>query len=449
MSMSYKPKADFEPYHVWVDKGYVPDFKKDVIVTFRVTPAEGFSIEEVAGGVAAESSTGTWTTLYVWYDQNRLEKLKGRAYHFMDLGDGSWLVRIAYPAELFEEGNMPGFLASVAGNIFGMRRAKWLRVEDIYMPLDFVKFFKGPVKGIQGVRDIFKVYDRPIVGTVPKPKVGYTAEEVEKLAYEILSGGMDYIKDDENLTGPNYCRFEARAKAVMKVIDKVEKETGERKVWFANITADIREMEKRLKLVADYGNPYIMVDVVVTGWSALTYVRDLAEEYGLAIHAHRAMHAAITRNAYHGISMFTLAKLFRIIGVDQLHIGTPEVGKLEAKTIDVIRNAKILRENPFKPDANDTFHLEQEFGSIKPVVPVSSGGLHPGTLPEVVKVLGRDLVMQIGGGTIGHPDGPRAGAAAVRQALDAISKGIPLEDYAKDHKELRRALEKWGTARPI
>ncbi|MEM0236358.1 MAG: RuBisCO large subunit C-terminal-like domain-containing protein [Thermofilum sp.] len=85
----------------------------------------------------------------------------------------------------------------------------------------------------------------------------------------------------------------------MKIIDNVEKETGERKVWFANITADIREMEKRLKLVADYGNPYIMVDVVITGWSALNYIRDLAEEYGLAIHAHRAMHAAITRNKYH------------------------------------------------------------------------------------------------------------------------------------------------------
>lgn len=447
--MAYKPKVDFEPYHVWVDKGYVPDLKKDVIVTFRLTPAEGFSIDEVAGGVAAESSTGTWTTLYLWYDQNRLERLKGRAYSFMDLGDGSWLVRVAYPVELFEENNIPGFLASVAGNIFGMRRAKWLRVEDMYLPYDFVKYFRGPVKGVKGVRDIFKVYDRPIVGTVPKPKVGYTADEVEKLAYEILSGGMDYIKDDENLASPSYCRFEARAKAIMKIIDKVEKETGERKVWFANITADVRDMEKRLKLIVDYGNPHIMVDVVITGWSALTYIRDLAEEYGLAIHAHRAMHAAMTRNPYHGISMFTLAKLFRIIGVDQLHIGTPEVGKLEAKTIDVIRNAKVLREDPFTPDKDDNVHLEQYFYHIKSALPTSSGGLQPANLPAVVKVLGIDCVMQIGGGVIGHPDGPKAGAMAVRQTLEAIAKGIPLEDYAKDHKELRRALEKWGRAIPI
>ncbi len=442
-------KVEFEPYPLFVKKDYLPDPELDVILVFRVTPAEGFTIEDTAGGVAAESSVGTWTTLYIWYDQNRLNRLMGKAYQFIDLGDGSYLVKIGYPVELFEENNIPGFLASVAGNIFGMRRAKWLRVEDIYLPYSFIKYFKGPYRGLQGVKDIFKVYDRPIVGTVPKPKVGYSPDEVEKLAYDILSGGLDYIKDDENLASPSYCRFEARAKAIMRVIDRVEKETGERKVWFANITADVREMEKRLKLVADYGNPYIMVDVVICGWSALTYIRDLAEEYKLAIHAHRAMHAAITRNPYHGISMFTLAKLFRIIGVDQLHVGTPEVGKLEAKTIDVIRHCKVLREEKFKPDENDIFHIEQPFYHIKPAVPVSSGGLHPGTLPEVVRVMGKDIVIQVGGGVVGHPDGPRAGAAAVRQALEAIAKNIPLDEYAERHIELRKALEKWGYVKPI
>ncbi|MEM2235076.1 MAG: RuBisCO large subunit C-terminal-like domain-containing protein, partial [Desulfurococcaceae archaeon] len=280
-------------------------------------------------------------------------------------------------------------------------------------------------------------------------KVGYTPDEVEKLAYEILIGGLDYIKDDENLVSPSYCKFEARAEKIMKVIDKVEKETGERKAWFANITADVREMERRLKLVADYGNPYIMVDVVIAGWSSLTYIRDLAEEYGLAIHAHRAMHAALTRNPYHGVSMFVLAKLYRIIGVDQLHVGTPEVGKLEAKTIDVIRNCNVLREKIFKPDQGDDFHFEQDFHHIKPAVPVSSGGLHPGTLPEVVKTMSKDIVIQVGGGVVGHPDGPRAGATAVRQALEAIAKGIPLDQYAEYHKELKRALEKWGFVKPI
>lgn len=439
----------FEIYYRFVDKNYQPNPDNDIIAVFRITPAEGFSIEDAAGAVAAESSVGTWTSLHQWYDQSRIDRLMGKAYHFHDMGDGSYIVRIAYPAELFEPGSMPGLLASIAGNIFGMRRVKGLRLEDIYFPESFLKDFKGPSKGMKGVRDIFKIYDRPIVGTVPKPKVGYTPEEVEKLAYEILIGGMDYIKDDENLTDPSYCKFEKRAKSIMKIIDKVEKETGERKVWFANITSDVKEMEKRIKIVADYGNPYIMVDVVVSGWAVLKHIREVADEYGLAIHAHRAMHAAFTRNPYHGISMFVLAKLYRIIGVDQLHVGTAGAGKLEGGKIDVIRYARILRETHFKPDPDDVYHLEQEFHHIKPAFPVSSGGLHPGNLPPVIEALGSEIILQVGGGVIGHPDGPRAGAAAVRQALEAIMKGIPLDEYAETHKELKRALEKWGHVKPV
>ncbi|MCS7104324.1 MAG: type III ribulose-bisphosphate carboxylase [Thermofilaceae archaeon] len=441
--------AEFEPYPEFVKLGYVPNPDSDVILSFRITPSEGFTIEDAAGGVAAESSTGTWTTLYTWYDKARLNRLMGKAYEIKDLKDGSFLVKIAYPVELFEEGNMPAFLASVAGNIFGMRRVKGLRLEDLYLPKAFLAHFKGPVKGIEDLRRKLKVEGRPIVGTVPKPKVGYSPEEVEKLSYDILTGGLDFVKDDENLAGPSYCRFDERAKSIMRAIDRAENETGDRKVWLANITADVREMERRLKLIADYGNPYVMVDVVITGWSSLTYVRDLAEEYGLAIHAHRAMHASFTRNPYHGISMFALAKLYRVIGVDQLHVGTPEVGKLEAKTIDVIRCSKVLRDRVYKPDPDDIFHFEQDFYGLKPAFPVSSGGLHPGTLPEVIKVMGVDLVLQVGGGVVGHPDGPKAGAAAVRQAIDAALQNIPLDEYAKNYKELARALEKWGFVKPI
>jgi len=441
--------VDFEPYPEFVRLGYTPDPESEVIATFRVTPAEGFTAEDAAGGVAAESSTGTWTTLYTWYDKSRVDRLMGKAYEIRDLGDGSYLLRVAYPLELFEEGNMPGFLASVAGNIFGMRRVKGLRLEDLYLPRGFLEHFKGPVRGIRGIREVLKIEGRPIVGTVPKPKVGYSPEEVGRLAYDILSGGLDYVKDDENLVSPRFCRFEERARAIMKAIDRAEKETGERKFWLANITADVREMERRLKLVADYGNPYVMVDVVIAGWAALTYVRDLAEEYGLAIHAHRAMHAAFTRNPYHGISMFVLAKLYRIIGVDQLHVGTPEVGKLEARTVDVVRCARALREEVYRPDPGDPFRLEQRFYHVKPAFPVSSGGLHPGTLPEVIRVMGSDLVIQVGGGVVGHPDGPRAGAAAVRQSIEAAMKGIPLPEYAREHRELARALEKWGFVKPI
>lgn len=436
----------FEWYNVFVKKDYKPDLDNDIIVVFRITPAEGFTIEEAAGRVASESSVGTWTTLSVLPD--RIWKFMGKAYEIKHLQNNTYLVKVAYPVDLFEEGNMPAFLASIAGNVYGMKAVKGLRVEDIYMPESFMKYFKGPVKGVKGVREIYGVYDRPIVGTVPKPKVGFIPDELKEVVYEYLVGGMDYAKDDENLASQPFCRFEKRAEAVMKAIDKAENETGERKVWLANITADVREMEKRLKLVHDYGNPFIMVDVVITGWSALTYIRDLAEEYGLGIHAHRAFHAAFTRNPLHGMSMYTLAKLYRLVGVDQLHVGTPGVGKLEAKTVDVINHARILREQHFVPDKDDIFHLEQKWYHIKPAFPTSSGGLHPGTIPDLIKAMGVDTVIQIGGGVLGHPDGPRAGAAAVRQAIEAYLKGIPLPEYAESHRELKRALEKWGFVKP-
>lgn len=438
-----------EIYDYYVDRSYQPNFKRDIVAVFRITPAEGYTIEECAGAVAAESSTGTWTTLYPWYERERWEDLSAKAYELSRSDDGSWIVKIAYPLHAFEEANLPALLASIAGNVFGMRRVAGLRLEDLYFPEKLVREFEGPSKGIEGVRKMLEIKDRPIYGVVPKPKVGYSAEEFEKLAYDLLSSGADFVKDDENLASPWYNRFEERAETVSRIIERVESETGEKKTWFANITADVREMERRLEILAELGLKHAMVDVVITGWGALEYIRDLAEDYGLAIHGHRAMHAAFTRDRRHGISMFVLAKLYRLIGIDQLHVGTAGAGKLEGGKWEVVQNARILREKEYVPEEGDGIHLPQKFYGIKPAFPTSSGGLHPGNLPLVFEALGTDIVVQLGGGTVGHPDGPAAGAKAVRQAIDAIMSGVPLEEYAKSHRELARALEKWGTVTPI
>lgn len=433
-------------YHEFVDENYEPQ-GTDLIAVFRVTPRKGISIYDAAGRVAAESSVGTWTTLSV--KPSLFEKLKAKAYRVHDLGDGSWLVWVAYPLGLFEEGSIPNLASSVLGNIFGMKALDGLRVEDIVFPREYIRGFPGPQHGIDGVRRILGVDKRPILATVPKPKLGYTPEEYGRVAYEILVGGIDLVKDDENFAGQSFCRFEARLREVMKAIDRAEKETGERKGYLANVTATIKEMEKRIKLVADYGNKFIMVDFLTAGWAALQHARELAEEYGLAIHGHRAFHAAFTRNPRHGVSMFVVAKLGRLAGLDHLHIGTPGVGKMDAKTTEVLDNARVLREPVFRPREGDLFHMEQDWAGLKPVLPVASGGLHPGNLQPVIEKLGTDVLLQVGGGVLGHPDGPRAGAAAVRQAIDAILEGVPLEEYAKEHRELARALEKWGRVRPV
>ena len=399
----------------FIDLNYKP--KNEIICTFKIEPSEELKIEQAAARVASESSVGTWTTLTKIPD--RINKIKARVFQI----DGN-IVKISYPLELFEEGNIPQLLSSVAGNIFGMRAVKNLRLEDIEFPLDYLKAFKGAKFGIHGIRERLKIKDRPLIATVPKPKVGFDVDEYAEVAYNSLLGGVDLIKDDENLTNQKFIRFEERLEKVMKVIEKVENETGEKKSYLVNITSETKEMLKRAKMVADYGNEYVMIDFLTAGFSALQTLREECEDLNLAIHAHRAMHAAFTRNPNHGISLKVLTKIVRIIGVDNIHIGTG-VGKMVGEVEEVKELADICR--------RDWYHL-------KPIFPVSSGGLHPGLIPDIIRIFGRDVIIQAGGGIHGHPDGSYAGAKALREAIELTLKGESLENGGY---ELKRALEKW------
>ncbi|MCD6402829.1 MAG: type III ribulose-bisphosphate carboxylase [Candidatus Aenigmarchaeota archaeon] len=414
----------FEWYTEFVDLDYKPS-KRDLICLFRVEPAKGISMKEAAGRVASESSVGTWTTLSKL--PRRIQKIKARVFEIK----GNY-VRIAYPPDLFEPYNMPQILSSIAGNIFGMKAVKNLRLEDVWFPRKLAKSFKGPQFGIKGIRKVLRVKKRPILASVPKPKVGFSAKEHAEVAYKVWKGGIDLVKDDENLASLSFNKFEKRVELLMKMREKVEKETGEKKFALINITAGYREMEKRAKLVAEYGNEYVMVDIVTTGFAALQSIREVCEDFKLAIHAHRAMHASFTRNKKHGISMLVLAKFSRIVGVDQIHTGTAGIGKLESGKETILINE----------------FLRSEFYGIKRVFPVCSGGLHPGVLPQVMKTLGTDLVIQVGGGVFGHPKGAEKGARAVRQAVEAYVAGVSLKKFAEDHEELKEALEKWGFVRP-
>jgi ribulose-bisphosphate carboxylase large chain len=140
------------------------------------------------------------------------------------------------------------------------------------------------------------------------------------------------------------------------------------------------------------------------------------------------MHGALTRNKEHGIAMPVIADAARLIGVDQIHIGTA-VGKMDEKPEEVIALKN---------------RVEGKLGKAKPVFAVCSGGLHPGHVPKLVKMLGNDIIIQCGGGIHGHPRGTKAGATALRQSIDATMKHIDIKDYANSHLELKLALNKWG-----
>ena len=433
----------FEWYTDFVNENYKAK-KTDVVCLFYFEP-DHVSVKEAAGRIAAESSAGTWTTL------NRIPKLlkKVMATSFDIRGK---YVKIAYPIELWDEGNMPQLLSGIAGNIFGMKALKNLRLVDVSLPPVYLKHYKGPRHGIQGLRKILKVKKRPITGAVPKPKIGFTAKEHAEIALETWMGGFDLTKDDENLTTTPFNKFEERVKLMTRMRQKAEKETGDVKSALLNITGPTHIMIKRAKMLHDLGWEYAMIDVVTAGTAAVQTMREVCGDYGMAIHAHRAMHATFDRNPKHGLSMLFLGKIMRAIGVDQIHVGTV-VGKLvggkgEVTEIEREITSKVLRGEKAKKSGYPFDLLPQNWGKIKPVLPVSSGGVHPGIIPDILDILGNDIGLLVSGGIHGHPKGTRAGAVAALQAIDAHMHGIKLEDYAKKHKELAQALEKWGRARP-
>jgi len=421
----------------YVDLDHVPD-ENELIAMYYVEKAPSCkSLEHASMEIAKESSIGTWTDI-VTLSPEIAKRLKPSVFY---IDKENQVIKIAYTKELFEMDNMPQILSAVAGNIFGMKALQNLRLLDISFPRDIVNSYKGPKFGIEGIRNTLKVHGRPLLGTIVKPKVGLNETEHARVCGEAWEGGLDIVKDDENLTNMTFNRFEKRIEETLKIRDKIENETGDKKIYMPNITAKMSIMKKRADFVADNGGEYVMVDILTVGFSALQELRDYLEDKNLVIHAHRALHAALTRNKKHGLTMLVLAKIMRLIGMDQLHTGTI-IGKMEGGKKEVLEINETITQQIII--GNDLTRLDQDWGVIKPVLPVASGGLSPLHVPALIDILGIDMVYQFGGGCHGHPDGTKAGAKAIVQALEATLKGTSLEDHAKTHDELAKALSKWS-----
>lgn len=432
-------KEKIEWYHDFIDRDYQPK-DDDLVALYYFEKSDEVSVDDTIGRLASESSIGTWTTLETLDD--RIYDMRGRAFW-----NEEHLVKIAYPLILWELDNVPQLMSGIAGNIFGMKAVQNLRLIDATLPLEYIKGYKGPHMGVEAIQTIFKRKEGPLLACVPKPKIGLTVEQHCEIAWDFWSAGGDLVKDDENLTSQSFNIFEKRVEQMAKVRDKAENQTGEIKDALINVTAETHEMENRVKVIHDHGFRYFMVDVVTAGFASVQTLRNLVDDLDMAIHAHRAMHATFTKHYTHGISMYFLAKLMRLIGVDNIHIGTV-VGKLDSPKEDVLDMKELLLKQEISEDR--TRKLAQSWGNIKPTLPVASGGLHPGVLPEVLSIYGTtDMVLQVGGGIHGHPQGTHAGTKATVQAIEAWREEISLEEKAKQHSELQKALEKWGYLKPV
>jgi len=403
------------------------DPENNIIATYYVESE--YPTIKAGEQIAIEESIGTWTEVTTETEWIR-KKLAAKVFQYENKNEG--IVKIAFPLELFdpEIGGIPNLLSTVAGNLFGLSPLKNCKLLDLEMPKEYVKVYPGPKIGLEGVRKIVGTLKdrRPHLGTIIKPKVGLNPDQTAKVAYEAAMGGVDFIKDDETLTSQKFCPLEDRLTKVLEKIDQVKEETGRTVLYAVNITATYNKLLELADLAIDNGANCLMIDVLTTGFSA---VQVLAEDPSIKVplHIHRAMHAALTRNPKHGISMMVIAKLVRLAGGDQLHTGTA-AGKMGVKG-----EAKNIRK------IND--FLRSDWYGLKTMFPVASGGIHPGIVPINVELLGKDIVVNAGGGIHGHPWGTRAGAKAMRQAIEAVTKGISLDVYAKDHPELDAALKKW------
>jgi ribulose-bisphosphate carboxylase large chain len=410
---------------------------------------------EAAAAVAGESSTATWTV--VWTDRlTACDKYRAKCYRVDPVPNapGSYFAFIAYDLDLFEPGSIANLSASIIGNVFGFKPLKALRLEDMRLPIGYVKTFQGPPTGIVAERERLDKFGRPLLGATVKPKLGLSGRNYGRVVYEALKGGLDFTKDDENINSQPFMHWRDRYLYCMEAVAKAAAATGEIKGTYLNVTAaTMEDMYERAEFAKELGSVIVMIDLVI-GYTAIQSMAKWARKNDMILHLHRAGHSTYTRQKNHGVSFRVIVKWMRLAGVDHIHAGTV-VGKLEGDPNMTRGYYDICREDFNPMQLEHGLFFDQHWASLNKVMPVASGGIHAGQMHKLVDMLGEDAVLQFGGGTIGHPAGIAAGATANRVALEAmifarnagrdiLREGDDiLETAAKKCLALKQALETW------
>ena len=420
----------------------------DVLTLFRITPQPGVDPIEAAAAVAGESSTATWTV--VWTDLlTACDIYRAKAYFVEEVPNttNEFFAFIAYECDLFEEGSIANLTASIIGNVFGFKAVKALRLEDMRIPFGYLKTFMGPASGVIVERERLDVFGRPLLGATVKPKLGLSGKNYGRVVYEGLRGGLDFLKDDENINSQPFMRWRERYLYVMEGINKAASQTGAVKGSYLNVTAATsEEMYERAEFAREVGSVIIMIDLII-GYTAIQSIAYWARKNDMILHLHRAGHSTYTRQKNHGINFRVICKWMRMSGVDHIHAGTV-VGKLEGDPSTVKGFYDTLLLPTLKENRSIGLFFDMDWASLRKCMPVASGGIHCGQMHQLVQLLGEDVVLQFGGGTIGHPDGIQAGATANRVALESmiIAKNEG-RNYVEEGPEILKTAAK--TCRPL
>ncbi len=421
-----------------------------VLCAYIMKPKEGHEPVATAAHFAAESSTGTNVEVSTTDDFTR--GVDALVYEVNDIGGGDYEMKIAYPVELFDRNitdgraMMASFLTLCIGNNQGMADVEYSKMHDFYVPPKYLRLFDGPAMNIQ---DMWRVLERDmdnggmIVGTIIKPKLGLRPQPFADACYDFWLGG-DFIKNDEPQGNQVFAPLRETIPRVADAMRRAQDQTGEPKLFSANITADDPgELIARGELILEaFGeladHVAFLVDGYVAGPAAVTAARRRFPHQFL--HYHRAGHGAVTSpQSKRGYTAFVHCKMARLQGASGIHTGTMGFGKMEGDPNDK-RIAYMLER-----DVADGPYYTQSWLRMRATTPIISGGMNALRLPGFFDNLGHSNVIQTsGGGAFGHKDGPTAGARSLHQAHNAWMAGVSLVEAAKEHPELKGAFESFS-----
>ncbi len=413
------------------------DLEKYIIASYIIKRPKGQNVNYLARFAAIEQSTGTWVRVPAETAEVRkhhVARVLGvyeiPYYEYVipkDIKERTYFVQIGFPIINFRP-QIPQLFTSVIGNI---SITHGLKLVDLAFPKEWLKGFKGPKFGIDGIRKLLKVPERPTLNNMVKPCTGHTADVAADLVYKAAVGGCDVVKDDELISNPTFNTVEERITKVMEAVDRADSEKGEKTLYTINISNRLPDVLELADKAIELGANALMVNHLAVG---LPVMRQLAEDPSIKVPilGHMDFSGVFIGGEWTGMtSMLVLAKLPRICGADIVVTPAP-YGKAEILDERFENNLRALR-FPYQ--------------HIKPTLPMPSGGITVGMVETCVKDAGKDILIGSGGGIHAHPDGPTAGAKAFRQAIDAVMQGLKVKDYARDHKELGVALGVWGTGK--
>ncbi|HLO77678.1 MAG TPA: ribulose-bisphosphate carboxylase [Magnetospirillum sp.] len=419
---------------------------RHVLAAYVMRPKPGFDAVSTAAHFAAESSTGT--NVEVCTTDPFTRALDALVYDVTPLEAGEVLMKIAFPVELFDRNVGDGramvvsLLTLLVGNNQGMADVAYAKLMDFHLPRDFLLAFDGPARNIT---DLWRVLERPdvdggmVVGTIIKPKLGLRPQPFAEACHQFWLGG-DFVKNDEPQGNQVFAPLRETMELVAQAMRRAQDQTGQHKIFSANITADDPfEMIRRGEIILEtFGRDASHVAFLVDGYVGGPGAVSLCRRYfpGQFLHYHRAGHGAVTsRQSKRGYSVLAHMKMARLQGASGIHTGTMGFGKMEGAACE--RCVAYMLER----DRAEGTHFVQDWHGMKATTPIISGGMNAIRLPGFLDNLGHANVIQTsGGGVFGHLGGPAAGGRSLRQAADAWRDGIPLVEYAADHSDLRDAF---------